>query len=166
MIGRFISLQGVIAAGSVIGVLGIGGAFTKIGPWYENLRKPSWQPPGWLFGPVWTTIGVLTAISGLQAWHGVSEQRAGTLITLFAINGGLNIAWSVLFFTAQRPDWALVEVVPLWLSVAALVVCTASCSTTAPWLLMPYLIWVGIAAFLNLAIVRLNGPFEQVATQA
>ena len=161
MIGRLFSLPGVIATGSVIGVLGVGGAFTKIGPWYESLRKPPWQPPGWVFGPVWTTIGVLTGISAVKAWHGVAGQRAGTLVALFAANGVLNVAWTVLFFTARRPDWALVEVVPLWLSIAILTGYIAPHSTVAAWLLTPYLVWVGIAAFLNLAVVRLNGPFRR-----
>ena len=165
MIRNLFSLPVVVAAGSVTCVLGAGGALTKIGPWYEKLRKPSWQPPGWLFGPVWTTIGVLTTVSAVHAWNGASAQGGGsTVLALFALNGVLNIAWSALFFTAQRPDWSLIEVVPLWLSVCLLIVGVAPYSYLAAWLLVPYLVWVAIAAFLNLAIVQLNGPFNCLAT--
>ena len=78
---------------------------------------------------------------------------------LFLANGLLNIAWSPLFFTLKRPDWALIEVPFLWLSILAPIVLLAPLSGTASLLLAPYLLWVSFAAFLNLTIVRLNGPF-------
>ncbi len=155
-----------VAAASAIGVLGLGGAMTTIGAWYDALRKPAWQPPGWLFGPAWTLIGGLTAWAGVIAWQAARtpEQRAATL-GLFALNGGLNILWSALFFKLQRPDWALIEVVPLWLSIAALIAAFAGRAPLAAWLLAPYLLWVAFAALLNLVVVRLNAPFPNpVAT--
>lgn len=167
MISRLFTSPVIVSSVSVVAVLGVGGALTRIGPWYMALRKPSWQPPGWVFAPVWTTIGVLTTCSAVSAWHGAAGRGAsGTIIGLYAANGALNIAWSGLFFALQRPDWSLVEVVPLWLSVLVLAAGVAPYSTRAAWLLMPYLLWVGVAAFLNLAIVRLNAPFEGLTAQA
>ena len=143
-------------------VLGAGGALTTgaLGRWYLQLRKPSWQPPNWLFGPAWTVIGLLSAAAAVLAWRSANDdgERALT-IALFAVNGVLNVAWSALFFKIERPDWALVEVVPLWLSIAALCIAFAGRSPAAAWLLTPYLVWVGFAAFLNLTVVRLNRPF-------
>ena len=138
-------------------MLAVGGALTTIGPWYESLRKPSWQPPNWLFAPAWTLIGGLTAWSAVVGWHAArSPTQRGTLVGLFVVNGALNILWSLLFFNRQRPDLALIEVVLLWLSIAALLFDLALVSRLAAWLMAPYLAGVSVAAFLNLAIVRLN----------
>ncbi len=143
-------------------VAGLGAALTTLDDWYRNLRKPSWQPPDWLFGPAWTLIFTLTAIAGLLAWNGASDgEGQRRIIGAFAINGVLNILWSALFFKTRRPDWALVEVVLLWFSVAALIVVVAPYSVRAAWLLLPYLFWVAFAAYLNLAVVRLNYPFSR-----
>ncbi len=147
----------LVATASAVAVLGTGGALTKLGPWYEKLQKPSWQPPGWIFGPAWTVIGGLTVWSAVIAWTPLrsrSERRG--LVLLFVMNGVLNILWSLLFFNRRRPDWALIEVMPLWLSVAGLIANTAPRTPRAAWLLAPYLVWVSFAAFLNLTIVRLN----------
>lgn len=156
----FLTSPTVVAAVCVVVVLFLGGLATRLDAWYENLRKPSWQPPGWLFAPAWTTIGVLTAWAAVLGW-GATQNRP-LLAALFAVNGVLNVLWSVLFFQFHRPDWALVEVVPLWLSVLALIVALAPVSSFAAWLLAPYLVWVAFAAVLNLAIVRLNRPFSGV----
>ncbi len=152
----------VIAGAAAFAVLGLGGLLTTIGPWYEALRKPSWQPPGWLFAPAWSLIAVLTAWSGVLAWSSSrgDSQRLQTVL-LFALNGALNILWSGLFFKLRRPDWALAEVVALWLSIAALVFAFAGRDASAAWLLVPYLLWVSFAAWLNLTIVRLNAPFPR-----
>ena len=148
-----------VAAVLTMLVAGAGGALTQIGPWYFALAKPAWQPPDWLFGPAWTTIFTLTAIAGVLAWRGAAGGGRALVAAAFALNATLNIAWSALFFFLRRPDWALIEVVGLWLSVAALMLVTARFNRVAPWLLLPYLLWVAFAAVLNLAIVRLNGPF-------
>ena len=149
----------IVATASAVAVLGTGGLLTKIGPWYASLKKPSWQPPGWAFGPAWTVIGGLTAWSAVLAWTPLrSRPERRTLIGLFVVNGVLNILWSLLFFNRKRPDWALIEVVPLWLSIAALIAAVRTRTPRAAWLLAPYLAWVSFAAFLNLTIVRLNRP--------
>ncbi len=136
---------------------GLGGAATNIGPWYYALIKPSWQPPDWLFGPVWTTIYVLTAIAGVRAWRLGNASDRRYFSAALALNIVLNILWSVIFFTLQRPDLALLEVVPLWLSIALLMLVMRRYSPVSSLLLIPYLLWVGFAAYLNWTIVQLNG---------
>ncbi|WP_288581524.1 TspO/MBR family protein [uncultured Methylobacterium sp.] len=150
----------VVAALAAIVVAAAGAWLTALGPWYRSLRVPSWKPPDWAFGPVWTTIFTLTAIAGVLAWNAAPEGRERTwLIAAFGVNGLLNIAWSGVFFRLRRPDWALVEVAALWLSVLGLIVVVGRHSGLGAVLLLPYLAWVGIAALLNRSIVRLNGPF-------
>jgi tryptophan-rich sensory protein len=150
----------IVATVTTLVVLGVGGWMTNVGPWYENLRKPSWNPPNWIFGPAWTVILGLAAWSGVLAW---TEAASGSdqllILSLFAINIVLHMLWSPLFFNLRRPDWALIEVPFLWLSIVLLMLGLAPFSTLASWLLLPYLLWVSFAAFLNLTIVRLNRPF-------
>jgi tryptophan-rich sensory protein len=92
---------------------GLGGAATEIGPWYFQLQKPSWQPPDWLFGPAWTTIYILTSIAGVKAWRRADEVQRRYFLGALLLNLVLNLLWSLIFFTSQRPDIALLEVVPL-----------------------------------------------------
>ncbi len=147
----------VVAAGITLSVLAVGGAMTNVGQWYQDLRKPSWNPPNWLFGPAWTVILSLAAWAGVLAWShaGTPDQRL-TVTVLYGINIVFHLLWSPLFFNLRRPDWALIEVPFLWLSVLALVVGLAPLSHRASMLLLPYLLWVAFAAYLNLTIVRLN----------
>lgn len=151
-----------IAAAVAIVVAIAGAVLTEIGPWYDGLKKPGWKPPDWAFGPVWTTIFVLTVIATALAWQAAGLNGARPLIFwALAINAILNIAWSGIFFKMRRPDWALREVVLLWFSILGLILVLGSASFTAGLLLLPYLLWVSTAAFLNLRIVQLNGPFGQ-----
>lgn len=148
------------AAAAALAVAGLGALMTDLGPWYQNLQKPPWQPPDWLFGPVWTLIFGLAALSGVLLWR--TNPGRGVLlwvIVLFGLNAVLNISWSVLFFRLHRPDWALLEGVLLWLSVAALMFVLAPHSRLASWLLAPYLLWVTFAGALNFTVVELNRPF-------
>jgi len=149
-----------IAAGAALLVAALGSTVTELGPWYQSLREPSWKPPDAAFGIIWTTIFALAAASGLAAWRN-ARTIAGKqwIIGLFAINGFLNVLWSLIFFKLHRPDIAIVEVVFLWASILALIVVLARRSLLASALLVPYLIWVSIAAALNYEVVVLNGPF-------
>ena len=158
----------VVVTACVVATLGTGGALTRLGPWYEQLRKPSFQPPGWLFGPAWSAIGVLTGMAALSSWRAsrTSRQRR-RVVLLFAVNGVLNAAWSALFFTRRRPDWALAEVLPLWCSIASLILFlprpagVPRARSGETWKLLPYLVWVSFAVVLNTAVVRLNAPFGE-----
>jgi tryptophan-rich sensory protein len=148
------------AAAAAILIASLGATMTDLGPWYQALKKPSWQPPGWLFGPAWTLIFALAAASGVIAWRNApTDKLREWVIGLFAINGTLNVLWSMLFFRLQRPDWALIEVALLWLSVLVPIIVFARYAKMASALLVPYLAWVTFAAFLNWEIVRLNAPF-------
>jgi tryptophan-rich sensory protein len=155
----------IVAAVTTLLVLGIGRGTTTVGPWYENLVKPKWNPPNWVFGPAWTIILGLAAWAGVSAWSNASGATSRLLVlVLFGVNILLYVLWSPLFFNLKRPDWALLEVPLLWLSIVALMVGLAPLSAAASWLLLPYLVWVTFAAFLNWTIVRLNRPFGPGST--
>ncbi len=147
----------IVAALITFAVLGAGASMTKVGSWYRNLNKPWWNPPEWLFGPAWTVILGLAAWAGVEAWTATSDPEAHTRIAiLFAVNIFFHLLWTPLFFNLRRPDWALIEVVFLWFSVFALMIGLAVYSSTAGWLILPYLLWVSFAAYLNLKVVRMN----------
>jgi tryptophan-rich sensory protein len=153
-------LPALLAGLAAVAVALLGGTMTQLGPWYEGLVQPGWAPPRPAFGIVWTLIFACAAVSGVSAWTSAPNRRAGeVLLGLFALNGFLNVLWSLIFFRLHRPDWALTELVLLWLSVAALIVVCGRHSRLAAMLLLPYLAWVSIAGLLNWEVVRLNGPF-------
>jgi tryptophan-rich sensory protein len=149
-----------IAIGAAVVVAILGGLATDIGSWYAQLRKPAWQPPDWLFGPVWTTIYALLVIAGVRVWRRASTNSTREwLLALFAFNAFVNVLWSLLFFRLERPDWALLEVGVLWSSVLVLLIVLGRRDRVAGALIAPYLVWVAFASVLNLAIVDLNAPF-------
>ncbi len=151
-----------IAPAIAIAVAVLGGLATEIGPWYKALKTPSWKPPDWAYGPVWTIIFALTTIAAINLWR-QTEYSAGAraaILIAFGANCVLNVAWSWLFFKQKRPDWALIESVFLWLSVVGMLIVAYPLSSFAAWLLLPYLIWVTIASVLNWTLVRMNGPFH------
>lgn len=153
---------GPIGASAAIALLVafLGGTITVLGPWHEALKQPPWAPPDWLFAPAWTLIFALTALSAALVWMNTSIRRVrNQIVSLYLFNAALNLAWSFLFFRAQRPDWALMELILLWLSIVLLIVMTARYSWISSWLLIPYLAWVTFAGTLNLAIVDLNPAF-------
>jgi tryptophan-rich sensory protein len=151
-----------VAAASALAVATLGALMTDIGPWYASLKQPAWKPPDWAFGPVWTTIFALAAAAGVMGWRRAPARAdRERMLLLFALNGFLNVFWSLLYFRLHRPDYALLEVPFLWLSVLALIVHLRRYARTASWLLVPYLVWVAVAALLNWETVRLNGPFGE-----
>jgi benzodiazapine receptor len=150
----------LIAAAVAICIGVLGGTLTDTGPGYQNLRKPPWQPPDWLFGPAWTLIFALATVSAVYAWRAaIDRMQREWVIGLFALNGFFNVLWSTLFFALKRPDWALIEVAFLWLSILLPMVVFWRLAKPASLYLLPYLVWVSFAAFLNLTVVRLNAPF-------
>jgi translocator protein len=149
-----------VAAAAACSVALLGGLMTDISAWYLALRQPAWKPPDWLFGPAWTLIFALAAAAGVSAWRRAPTQADREwLLALFALNGFLNVLWSLLYFRLRRPDWALAEVGLLWLSIALLMLVLWRYARPATWLLLPYLLWVAFAAVLNWTTVQLNGPF-------
>lgn len=139
----------------------MGATVTQVGGWYHSLVQPRWAPADAAYGVAWTVVYAFTALAGVTGWTAMSRrsEREG-LLGLFALSGFLNILWSMLFFKFHRPDWALIEVGILWLSIVALVLVIWRRSMTGAALLMPYLIWVTFAAYFDMVIVKLNGPFS------
>jgi translocator protein len=153
-------LPSALAGLAAFAVAMIGMTMTDLGPWYRGLEQPSWAPADPLYGAAWTLIFALNAASAVVAWRAAPTRRfVETLIGLFALNGFLNILWSLLFFRLRRPDWAMGELVVLWLSIVLLMIVTGRQSRAAALLLVPYLLWVSFAGLLNWEVVRLNGPF-------
>lgn len=156
------SMPLLIALGGALLLGVIGGLMTPIDHWYRNLRKPRLQPPNWLFGPAWAAILGLAAWSAATAWTAAPDAAARTsVLILFATVAIFHTLWSPLFFRVRRPDWALVEIIFLWGSLVALFIGLWPISHQASLLILPYLLWVSFATWLNSAIVRLNRPFAR-----
>ena len=140
------------------GAAAIGAQFTP-GEWYSALEKPSWNPPAWVFGPVWTLLYTLMAIAGWLVWKADAPAAARRMaLTAFAIQLALNAAWSWLFFGLHRPGVAFAEIVTLWLAILATTLLFRRIRPSAAALLLPYLAWVAFAAVLNFTLWRLNPP--------
>jgi translocator protein len=149
-----------VATVAAVCVAALGATITDLGPWFQGLEKPAWNPPDVVFPMGWTLIYALITVAGINAWRAApTSAQSEWVISLFALNGFLNIMWSLIFFRLQRPDWAFIEVIFLWLSILALIIYCGRFSRSAAWLLVPYLAWVTFAGALNWAVVDLNGPF-------
>jgi translocator protein len=132
------------------------GAMFPPGAWYKTLRKPNWTPPNWVFPVVWSLLYCAIAVSGWLVWEAAGTAAWGAL-ALYALSLMFNAAWSALFFGLRRLDWAMADVAALWVSIAAQIIVFAPISQTAALLLVPYLVWVSIAATLNIRLLQLNG---------
>ena len=132
------------------------GAQFMPGAWYESLIKPSWTPPNWLFGPVWTILYIAIAVSGWLLWREVGSSAARLALGVFAAQLVLNALWSWMFFGLQRPGLALLDILLLAGTIAWMITLFWPLSRLAGGLLIPYLAWVSFATMLNAAIWRLN----------
>jgi tryptophan-rich sensory protein len=128
--------------------------------WYAGLKKPPWNPPNWLFAPVWTLLYMMMAGAAWLVWKQHGVQGAALPLTLFILQLALNCAWTWLFFGRHRPGSALVDIGVLWLVLLATVVTFWGLQPLAGQLLIPYLLWVTFATVLNFAVYRLN-PAER-----
>lgn len=122
--------------------------------WYPTLTKPSFNPPNWVFAPVWTTLYILMAVAGWRVWR-ITDFRARALL-YWALQLVLNFAWSFIFFGAHQITAALIEIAVLWLAGLTTTVTFFRIDRIAGWLFVPYLLWVSFAAVLNGAIWQLN----------
>jgi tryptophan-rich sensory protein len=153
------ALQLVAAVGLCEAAGGAAGALTaeSVSTWYPTLRKPSYTPPGWVFGPVWTLLYLLMGVALFLVWRGrATDGRVRGALGVFALQLALNVIWSLLFFRLRSPGSALVEILALWAAILLTVLAFGRVSRTAALLLVPYLLWVSFAAVLNLSIWRLN----------
>jgi benzodiazapine receptor len=142
-----------------VGLGAVGGLVTapEIPLWYAGLNKPSFNPPNWLFGPVWTTLYLLMGVSCYLVWRQPVSVERNKALYLFILQFVLNFCWSFIFFGMHETGWALTEMIILWLTILATIFSFAKFSKTAAWLLVPYIAWVSFAMLLNGAIWRLNG---------
>jgi tryptophan-rich sensory protein len=149
------------AALAVFGALNVAaassGALFRPGAWYESLEKPWWRPPNWLFGPAWTVLYAMIAVAGWLVWQAGGR---GWPVAVYLASLVVNAGWSAIFFGLRRMDWAFAWLILLWLSILATIAVFAPVSTSAAWLLVPYLGWVTFAGVLNWSIWRLNRGTE------
>lgn len=137
----------------------IGSIFTakNIPTWYASLIKPVFNPPAWLFGPVWTTLFLLMGIAAFLVWQkGWNRKDVKIALTVFCFQLVLNTFWSIIFFSIHSLGWAFIELVVLWLAILANIIVFAKISKPAAWLLLPYILWVSFAGLLNFSLWQLN----------
>lgn len=136
----------------------ISGLLTRrdISGWYAGLRKPTFSPPNWIFGPVWTALYVLMGVAAWFVWREPASQLRTYALIWFAIQLGLNFLWSMIFFRWRAIAGALGELGFLWLAILATIVLFWEVRPPAGELMLPYLAWVTFAVVLNLGIFRLN----------
>ncbi len=136
----------------------IGGWFTSmsVGTWYQNIAKPSFTPPSWVFGPVWTTLYALMAIAAWLVWDRVGFAIGTVALTLYAVQLVLNVAWSGLFFGLRSPALGTLCVIILWIAILATLIAFLRIHPVAGVLLVPYILWVSYASVLTYSVWRLN----------
>lgn len=136
-------------------VAATGGLFPP-GAWYRSLTRPAFAPPNWVFGPVWTVLYLMMAVSGWLVWRTPTGTARTRALFAFGVQLVLNGIWSALFFGWHRPGLALVEIIVLWLSILVTALLFRRLSVTAAMMLVPYLMWVSFAAVLNFGFWSLN----------
>jgi len=141
----------------VMGAAGVGGLFTgrSVSTWYRTLSRPDWTPPDWVFGPVWTVLYLAMAVAAWMVWRR-GTPAAPPAMAVFAVQLAFNVAWSVLFLGMRSPVAGMIDIVLLWLAIAATIACFLRVSIPAALIMAPYLAWVSFAAALNFAIWRMN----------
>jgi tryptophan-rich sensory protein len=148
----------LVSIGLCFAAAGIGSLFTtpEIRGWYAAISKPTWTPPAWLFGPVWTTLYAMMGIAAWLVWRERGFAGASLPLALFAAQLVLNTLWSVIFFGMHRTGLAFLDIALLWLAILATTLAFWPISRVAGALLLPYLLWVSFAAALNYSIWRMN----------
>ncbi|MFA6132172.1 MAG: TspO/MBR family protein [Patescibacteria group bacterium] len=154
---NFLHLVLAIIAVEAAGILGSFFTAPAITTWYTTLNKPWFQPPNWLFGPVWTILFALMGIAAYLVWQkGWKKKDVKFALKIFAAQMILNVLWSIIFFGLQNPGAAFLEIIALWVSIVATMVVFWKVSRPAVYLLVPYILWVSFAAFLNWTIWIIN----------
>ncbi|HRH25993.1 MAG TPA: tryptophan-rich sensory protein [Candidatus Paceibacterota bacterium] len=139
------------------GLIGSLATYPAIPTWYTSLEKPALNPPSWVFAPVWTTLFVLMGIAAFLIWKkGLARTDVKVALTVFIAQLILNTLWSIIFFGAQNTGLAFFELSVLWIAILCSIVLFARISKPAAWLLLPYILWVSFAGYLNFSIWYLN----------
>lgn len=148
----------LIAALVLVALAAATGARFKPGSWYQRLDKPAWNPPPWLFAPVWTLLYIAMALAAWFAWRAGQGPLLAAGLALWLAQLGANAAWSWLFFGRHRPDLALADIAILLTLLAATTVAFFRMSVVAGWLLVPYCAWAAFAGCLNASLWLRNRP--------
>ncbi len=152
---NFLKLITCVIVSEAAGVIGSFFTVSAIPTWYATLQKPPLNPPGWLFGPVWVTLYLLMGISLWLIWKSNAKEKKKALWLFFA-QLILNAIWSPVFFGVQSIGGSLAIIVLLWVVIVLTILVFTKISKTAAWLLIPYILWVSFAAYLNFGIWILN----------
>lgn len=151
-------LKFTLSVGGTLGIGFLGSIATapSISTWYSTLIKPSFNPPNWLFGPVWTVLYTLMGISVFLVWRKKTNSNTKRALILYLIQLSLNLSWSIVFFGLRQPALAFINIVALWVAIIVTIQKFKIISRPASILLIPYLLWVTFASILNFSIVVLN----------
>lgn len=157
---KIITVLKLLAAIAVCQMAGIIGTFfttPAITTWYATIVRPSIAPPNWVFAPVWTTLFTLMGIAAFLVWNkGLHRKDVRIALWIFGGQLVLNTLWSIIFFGMQNPGGALIEITVLWLAILASIIAFHKISKPAAYLLIPYILWVSFAAYLNYLFWALN----------
>ncbi len=146
-----------IIACQMAGILGAVFTTNSVDTWYSTIIRPDLAPPNWIFGPVWTTLFLLMGISLFLVWKkGIQSRESKIAVSVFVVQLILNTLWSVIFFGLHNPGLAFAEIILLWTSILISIILFYRISKIAAYLLIPYILWVSFAAFLNYSIWILN----------
>ncbi len=151
MMNKFLKVALAIVTCQAAGILGSIFTFNSVDTWYLTINKPFFNPPSWVFGPVWTVLYLMMGISLYLAWNTKKIP-----LTWFWIQLALNALWSILFFGLKNPTIAFIEILLLWIAIFMTIKSFWRLNRTAAWLLVPYLLWVTFASILNASIAYLN----------
>ncbi len=148
----------IISLLATIGIGSLGGIFTiaEIPNWYAGLNKPSFNPPNWLFGPVWTSLYTMMGIAFYIIWKQPATDTRKKAFQLFIIQFVLNFFWSIIFFSLHSIGAALIEIIVMWIFILLTIIQFSKLSKPAAWLLVPYIAWVSFATLLTASIWKLN----------
>jgi len=156
MIKKSIILMLFLLVCQLPGLIGSYFTVSSIPVWYAGLNKPWFNPPNFLFGPVWFMLYVMMGVSFFMIWNTAAEFQKKTAVIIFSIQLVLNALWSIIFFGMKNPGLAFFEIVVLWLFILLSIITFHPLSKKASYILIPYLLWVSYASVLNFAIWRLN----------
>lgn len=157
MKNKITKLAASIIMSLMAGAIGSAFTFTGIESWYAYLNKPSFNPPNWIFGPVWTTLYILMGVSLYLIWQkGLKDKYIRKSFKIFIIQLIFNSLWSVVFFGMQSPGLALFIIIVLWSLILTLIIRFYKIKKIAAYLLIPYILWVSFASILNFSIWILN----------
>ena len=153
---QVLGLIALVALCLAVGAIGGAVTDTTVNTWYQTLRKPPFNPPNWIFAPVWTALYIAMAVAAWRVWRRHGLRGAPSAMILFAIQLALNLCWSILFFGFRQIGLALVEIGLLLAGIFATALAFWAKDRFAAYLLVPYAAWVSFATVLNAALWRLN----------